>query len=389
MESKKWAIIGLSAVLGLIGVVGIEIWLIDRTAAKATQLYSVSIPVGDGRTRGRPSNAQALDLSADGQLVVAALEDGTARAWRIGAHDRIEEVAELAPVEIATEVQSLTSLCTTPDGRVAALAFSVHAKAKQEKQQPPPTQTGRVQLWNIEKRTSRTLATLPDPVAEVAVAPRGEAVAVSGNKHHPLRVLDGDTGNVLWSDTKTGFSFGPLAFSPDGKLVAAGVDLEVRVYDARTGRVRRECIGPTGSMLAVSFSADGSRVTAGGVDHNLYIWALNDPKRDVVVPLDLPPAIEPTAEALAFEAESESIVAFIPRAEGPGFFERLQNPPTPGVMITTDKGSLIVRRQITQTGKTAVLLDTRDQFSKIRFARNARIFVHLNAHDCSVGVWRY
>jgi WD40 repeat protein len=204
-----------------------------------------------------------------------------------------------------------------------------------------------------------------------------------------LRVLDGVSGKLLWSDDKNGHRFGALAFSPDGKQLAAGVDRKVNVYDARSGRVRRECSEPGGGMVAVCFSADGTRVAAGGVDHNLYVWDLGEPKRDVVLPLQVRAPVEPQVDALTFDGKSGSLVAFIRREERPGFFESWQNPPPPGITITKITGSLIVRREPTPGGKTTMLLETEKMFSKVRFAQDARRFVQSNAGDSGFGLWAY
>ena len=204
-------------------------------------------------------------------------------------------------------------------------------------------------------------------------------------------MLGGVTGKVLWSDAKTYYTFGPLGFSPDGKLLAAGVDRQVRVYDARSGQVRRECNGPEGSMLAVCFSADGSRVAAGGADRNLFVWDLNDSKRDLILPLKLPSALDgPSVAALAFEAKSDSLVAFVLREVSRGFLERWRHPPPPGIeKMNAITGSLIVRRDLTPDGKTTVLLETDQVFSKVRFAQDSHRFVQSNASDPWVGVWEY
>ncbi len=230
--------------------------------------------------------------------------------------------------------------------------------------------------------------TLPDAVDVVSISPRGETVAVSAGPH-ALRILDGASGKLLWSEGKDGHRFGPLTFSPDGRLLAAGVGRQVNVYDARSGRVRRECSEPGGGMVAVCLSADGMRVAAGGVDQNLYVWDLGGAKRDLVLPLGVRAPVEPQVDALSFDEKSGSLVAFIRREERPGFFERWQNPPPPGITTTNITGSLIVRRGLTPDGKTTMLLETDKLFSKVRFAERAPRFVQSTAHDPWVGVWEY
>lgn len=68
-----------------------------------------------------------------------------------------------------------------------------------------------------------------------------------------------------------------LAYSPDGKHVAAAVDLHVRVYEADTGK---ETVSFEGhirySMLGVDFSPDGKSLAA--IGGNLIVWDLTTKK---------------------------------------------------------------------------------------------------------------
>ena len=206
-------------------------------------------------------------------------------------------------------------------------------------------------------------------------------------KSGPFRLLDGVTGRILWSYSKEMRMFLQPVFSGDGRLIAAGVVANVRVYETKTGRVLRECTGPTGSMVVMGFSPDAFRIAAGGPDHNLYIWDLNEPKRDLVLPLKLPNRVEPSVESLAFESGSDSLVAFTPRNMHPGLYQRLIEHASPDV--TPIEGALIIRRGLSPRGATELLLDTKDVFTNVRVASNARRFIEIKFQDRSIGVWSY
>ena len=283
---------------------------------------------------------------------------------------------------------SLTDLAITPDAEIAVMGFAVPSQANPVKGSAPARpQTGAVRVWNFGEQRNRFSVTLPDPVDVVSIAPHGETVAVSAGPH-PLRVLDGMSGKLLWSEDKNGHRFGPLTFSPDGKLLAARVDRKVNVYDARSGRVRRECSEPEGSMLAVCFSADGSRVAAGGVGHHLYVWdSVSRNGTSCCRCMSAP--VEPQVDALTFDEKSGSLVAFIRREERPGFFESWQHPPPPGITITNITGSFIVPANRRRTAKRQCCWRPDKLFSKVRFAQDAHRFVQSTAHDPWVGVWEY
>ncbi len=55
-----------------------------------------------------------------------------------------------------------------------------------------------------------------------------------------------------------------LAFSPDGRFLAAGGYQAVRLLDAATGNVVRTLTGPADQVLSLAWSADGKRLAAGG-----------------------------------------------------------------------------------------------------------------------------
>jgi hypothetical protein len=74
-----------------------------------------------------------------------------------------------------------------------------------------------------------------------------------------------------------------LAFSPDGRMLAAG-DTEgaVTVYEVSTGRPRFVLAGHHGEVTALAFSADGLRLVSGGADTRINVWEvveLNNPTR--------------------------------------------------------------------------------------------------------------
>lgn len=392
MRTKKLALFGLTALLIIAAVVRLALRLSEQPIAVAKQIATASIVTRQGGPLRRPFYSPAIDLSADGRVVAAAAQDGAAWVWRIEGDERLEQTAEMGPLEVKTGVPSLTSLRMTPDARLVACAFAVELPEKGNTQKPAsrPAETGLVRIWNLEKRSIRTLATLPEAPEVVAISPHGEAIAVAPLPGGPLRVLDGKTGNILWSDSKAHFG-DELAFSPDGKLLAACSGRSVRVYEVRTGRLVRTC-QTAGGMVTVCFSADGSRIAAGGADPNLYVWKLGEPTQDIVLPLaPMPKGDEPvnTVEAVAFEATSDSLVAYLPREEAPGFWENLENPPTPGITRTHITGSHILRREISPHGAKTLLLDTDAIFARVRFAQNASRFVDSQREHHSIRAWRF
>ncbi len=141
---------------------------------------------------------------------------------------------------------------------------------------------GTVRVWDAATgQLIRTLAVGKGSVAAVAFSPDGRSLA-AGGPQPGVRVWDTRT----WQDrpalaAPTVFA---LAFSPDGEwlAVAVGTGL-VQVLDVRSGAEVGQLRGsPQGAAGALAFSPDGQRLAVGGADHTVRLWDLR--------PLAPPPA---------------------------------------------------------------------------------------------------
>ena len=197
--------------------------------------------------------------------------------------------------------------------------------------------------------------------------------------------IDVSSGKELWRDA-VGFRFGPLAFSEAGDLLAAGVDREVRVYEGRSGNLRRRCVGRIGGMRSVGFSPDGLQVVGVGEDPKIHIWNVNDPKKDFEVAPTFAPNASQAIYAAAFTPDSRSIVAFIPKYEKPGFWERLQTQSS--VDMFENVGSRIVSYDVARRILVPIL-DTEVKFDDVRFATRVREFVETREFNQRLDIWKY
>jgi WD40 repeat protein len=113
--------------------------------------------------------------------------------------------------------------------------------------------------------------TLRQPAAVTsAVFGRDGSVVLTADALGTLRVWSAANGALV--RLARGISAGPIAFTPDGRLVAGpGRDGGVRLVGAATFAPVRE-LGAKGRFTSVAFSPDGRLLAAGGEDGKARIW---------------------------------------------------------------------------------------------------------------------
>ena len=187
--------------------------------------------------------------------------------------------------EVSTRSE-VAQLVHADPGRAACLAFSPDGKLAIHEE------TGAIQLWNIETRQ----------IIATNMVPRFRSIARSGFGDDESRetLAFSRDGSVLaigefnsiqlweWATSKqrtiptpvAGNGVTALAFSPDGKLLAAGygyTDSQVRLWDLNTLASAGELVGHKAWISALAFSPGGERLASASGDQTIRLWDL--PKR--------------------------------------------------------------------------------------------------------------
>jgi len=109
-------------------------------------------------------------------------------------------------------------------------------------------------------------------VASVAFSPKGRVVA-AGGANGRVCLAGADAGRLRFCTRAHSGRVSSLAFSPSGaRLLSAGLDRSLQVWDVLPGRLRHSSRVSAGNVYQVSFSPDGARVATGGVDKSVRVW---------------------------------------------------------------------------------------------------------------------
>lgn len=154
-----------------------------------------------------------------------------------------------------------------------------------------------VSIWDVATgKLVRTLAPgFTRPMGSVAFSPDGSRIAAAGavplesrefSSYDIIRIWDFSTARETLSIAKPIVGITSLAFSPDGRSLAAGSYEGARIWDTITGREMR--ILGTESRLnkndvnaarAVALSPDGRWLAVGNEDHLVSLWDVKTGER--------------------------------------------------------------------------------------------------------------
>lgn len=229
------------------------------------------------------TSATAMAFSRDGTLAALVQYDGGSGSG-IGVYelDGGTLVASLDPfVGAGGPDPWVSSLAFSPDGK--ALAIGVLKDSLLD----APARS--VQLWDIgHKSLERSLRPALAPPGKVCFSPDGTLLATSPVRDCPMqlwRVSDGvEVGSFKVEADAHGRDPAPIAFSPDGKrLAAADANREIYVWELATGERIRTFRGHQKAVTSLAFSPDGKTLLSGSEDATMLLWDVGGAGRKPVL----------------------------------------------------------------------------------------------------------
>jgi WD40 repeat protein len=115
--------------------------------------------------------------------------------------------------------------------------------------------------------------TKPTNEAARIIVPAGGTVEVKGAEIKPAPAKPSAAPTEVLQLLGHTEKLNAIAYSPDGtRLVTAGRDRVVLVWDTTTGKLVQQCLGHTGQVYEARFTPDGQTIVSGGDDAFVRIW---------------------------------------------------------------------------------------------------------------------
>lgn len=202
-----------------------------------------------------PSYKQQVKFSPDGKMLVSGGD--VVKLWDI------ESGKELRTL---TQQPSSNSIAFSPDGKTLASGYIDNSLTS-------VNLNNTFKLWEIATgKEIRTFTGNQKSINKVAFSPDGKTVA-AGNWDSTIKLLDVENRKELKTLSKHSSMIESITFSPDGRTVASGSDDNtIKLWDVDSGKELKALTEHSGWVFSVKFSPDGKILASGSGDNTVKLW---------------------------------------------------------------------------------------------------------------------
>ncbi|MBC8350585.1 MAG: protein kinase [Planctomycetes bacterium] len=217
---------------------------------KTVKLWQVDSGELQRTISGHTDMVHKVAFSPEGNEIASASDDRTVKIWIVATGMLVNR--------LQGHRGGARAVGWNPDGRTLATAGD--------------DQAGGVKLWDLSGIARNTcLLGHTHFVDSVAFSPVGRVFA-SGGADGSIRVWNANTGEQSALLQSGSGEIKSIAFSPDGKQLAAANNQNktVKLWNLSTTKVEKTFEGHSGSVLCVAFSSDGQYIASGGSE--VIVW---------------------------------------------------------------------------------------------------------------------
>ncbi len=260
-------------------------------------LYAATLEQREIRIFEHEGSVNHIEFSPDGQRVVTASNDNTAKVWEVASgkllatlagHEGGVEHAAFSPdgQRVVTASDDKTAeVWDTASGKLLATLAGHESRVTHATFSPDgqrvvtASDDDTAKLWEVVSgKLLITLAGHKSYVTHVEFSPDGQRlVTASGDK--TARVWETASGKLLATLTGHEREVTHAAFSPDGKrVVTASDDNTAKLWEVVSGKLFTTLAGHKSYVTHAAFSPNGQRVVTASLDNIARVWEVTSGK---------------------------------------------------------------------------------------------------------------
>ncbi|MDL1873832.1 hypothetical protein FBQ85_01460 [Cytophagia bacterium CHB2] len=221
--------------------------------------------------RGHTAGIAAIDFCNNGRWLASASQD-TIKLWELAADTLVQawnaQQADIRSVAFGPDDRMLASSARNGSIRLWNLATPGFLRASLSRFFPFIRPVAIFDTLRVIRSTGGAVETL-------AFSPNGKLLA-AGSQDGAVRLWEVKTGRIIGTLSGHQRAVSSVAFSPDGKVLASGAkDTMIHLWDVQQQSPKHTLAGHRGEVLKIAFSPDGRLLASASQDSTIGIWDID------------------------------------------------------------------------------------------------------------------